>query len=215
MEPRGRQDQSQGETHENTRKTQVPERPREFEDRVRGGRKGVSGAQETHNVLMKMRPLETRYKIQDLRDFDTSIFTSTKTRQLLPRSLVAPEGPADFLGRFVPQLRSPDHPQQLLKISCFFVDDFFSILFFHLLPSDSIFFHHHPSSSIITDHLPSSSTMPPRLSNRFSSTKNTNKNILNTNRIGLNTNKHVINTNKNVIHMNKDCINTNQNHTYS
>ena len=37
-----------------------------------GGKLDCSGAQETHNVLMKMRPLETRYKIQDLRDFETS-----------------------------------------------------------------------------------------------------------------------------------------------
>ena len=35
LEPRGRQDQSQGETHENIRKTRVPERPREFGNMVR------------------------------------------------------------------------------------------------------------------------------------------------------------------------------------
>jgi len=47
-----------------------------------------------------------------------------------------------FLGRSVPQLRSPDHPQQL------FVQLVFWFLFHPLLPSSSIFFHLLPSSSI-------------------------------------------------------------------
>ena len=48
--PRGRQDQSQGEIHENMRKTQVPERPREFEDRVRGRLMGLF--REPTNITM-------------------------------------------------------------------------------------------------------------------------------------------------------------------
>ena len=36
------------------------------------GERTVPGPRKHYNVLMKMRPLETRYKIQDLRDFETS-----------------------------------------------------------------------------------------------------------------------------------------------
>ena len=63
-------------------KTLVKHEPRSVPRSLRTGSGGAkldcSGAQETHNVLMKMRPLETRYKIQDLQDFKISILRQYK-----------------------------------------------------------------------------------------------------------------------------------------
>ena len=57
-------------------KTLVKHEPQSVPGSLRtgsGGGEGVfPGPRKHYNVLMKMRPLETRYKIQDLRDFETS-----------------------------------------------------------------------------------------------------------------------------------------------
>ena len=47
-----------------------------------GGERTVPGPRKHYNVLMKMRPLETRYKIQDLQDFETSILRKYKDSTL-------------------------------------------------------------------------------------------------------------------------------------
>ena len=61
-----------------------------------GAKLDCSGAQETHNVLMKMRPLETRYKIQDLRDFDIRY---SQVQRLDRKSLAAwwPRGAGGYI----------------------------------------------------------------------------------------------------------------------